>query len=91
MYEEEGTQTVQVILYKNGNIKMQHKNINNKTDNYDNPPVIGLDYDDVTGVSYDGPIRNSLALWFTTGADPDPKSLPIAQILKILKENKDNE
>lgn len=87
MYEKDGTQTVQVILYKNGNIKMQYKNITNKTDNYDHYPVIGLDLDDVTGVSYDGPIRNSLALWFTTGADPDPKSLPIAQILKILKEN----
>jgi len=89
MYEEEGTQTVQVILYKNGNIKMQYKNITNKIDNYEHSPVIGLDLDDVTGVSYDGPIRNGLALWFTTGADPDPKSLPIAQILKILKENKE--
>ncbi|MCC7572460.1 MAG: hypothetical protein KO464_03620 [Candidatus Methanofastidiosum sp.] len=86
----EGAQTVQVILYKNGNIKMQYKNITNIIDDHEHPPVIGLDLDDVTGVSYDGPIRNGLALWFTTGADPDPKSLPIAQILKILKENQEN-
>jgi len=85
-----GEHTMQVILYKNGNIKMQYKSLTYTTGYEGFRPVTGLDYDDVTGVSYDGPIRNGLALWYTTGANPDHKSLPMAQILKILKENKDN-
>jgi len=84
-----GSHTMEVLIYKNGNIKIQYKSLTYKTGWTANRPVIGLDLDDVTGVSYDGPIRNGLALWFTTGADPDPKALPIAQILKILKENKE--
>jgi hypothetical protein len=87
---DEGTHTMEVILYKNGNIKMQYKSISYQTDWYGNPAIIGLDLDANTGVSYDGPIRNGLALWFTTGADPDPKTLPITQILKILKGNQED-
>jgi len=82
-----GSHTMEVLLYKNGNIKIQYKSLTYKTGWAANRPVTGLDYDDVTGVSYDGPIRNSLALWYTTGADPDPKALPIAKILEILKKN----
>jgi hypothetical protein len=83
-----GVHTMQAILYKNGNIKLQYKELTNKVDHYEHAAVIGLDYDNATGVSYDGPIRNGLALWFTTGADQ--KTLPIAQILKILKENQED-
>ncbi len=68
---------------------MQYKSLTYTTGYEGFRPVTGLDYDDVTGVSYDGPLRNGLALWYTTGPDPDPKALPMAQILKILKENQE--
>ena len=73
--------------FQKRNIKMQYKSLSYLTDYYGNRAISGLDLDDVTGVSYDGAIRNGLALWYTTGADLDPKSLPIAKILQILKNN----
>jgi len=87
---DEGTHTMQVILFKNGNIKMQYKSISYLNDWDGNRVISGLDLDDVTGISYDGGIRNGLALWYTTGADPDPKALPVAKILEILKKNQED-
>lgn len=88
-----GTHTMQVILYKNGNIKMQYKNITYTKAYNGADVVVGLDLDATTGVSYDGPIENGLAIWFTT-ADTKPietKSLPIAKILDIVKKNQEED
>ena len=88
--EEYGNHTFEVILYNNGNIKIQYKDLARDTDTWGNKPVIGLCLDDKTGVSYDGaiPIHTTQALWFSTGTHPEKNGLPIAQILKILKDNK---
>lgn len=94
MYKDEeiittpGTHSVQVILYKNGNIKIQYKTLTYAFDHYGNTPIVGLDLDDVTGVSYDGEVKEGMALLFT---NRNKKSLPMDKILKILKANKDKE
>jgi hypothetical protein len=80
-----GAHTMQVILYKNGDIKIQHKSLSYLSDWCGNNAVVGLDLDDVTGVSYDGVIKNEMALRFTTSVDTGHKSLPMAQIARILK------
>jgi hypothetical protein len=86
-----GIHTMQVILYNNGNIKMQYKNLAYTTDYNAHKAVVGLDLDATTGVSYDGAIRDRMSLWITTGADPDPKSIPIAKILEIVKKNQEED
>lgn len=82
-----GTHTMQVILYKDGNIKMQFKDIS-YTNAYNGAAVVvGLDLDATTGVSYDGEIKKELAILF---AKPS-KSLPIAKILEIVKKNQEED
>lgn len=86
-----GEHTMQVILYRNGNIKIQYKSLTNLVDHYNHATVIGLDLDNVSGVSYDGGIRDRMSLWFTTGAPPaENANLPIAKILDILKKNQED-
>jgi hypothetical protein len=81
-----GTHTMQVILYKNGNIKMQYKSLTYTKDYNGHTAVVGLDLDAITGVSYDGAIRNDMALLYVYS----PRSIPVTKILEILKKNQED-
>ncbi len=99
--------TLQVILYRNSNaIKFQYKEMKNGTENYADgrSATVGIEnIDGTVGLKYyfgdtsddpPGPIRDGLAIGIKypgTRAPWEQRTLPMAQILKILENNRNRE